>query len=227
MTVQKWRERRLARQTSEFAVIGLGRLGSSLARRLEARKHPVLGIDTDQRVVQDLADELTEVVILDATVEEALLEVDIASFDTVIVAIASDLAASALIVDSLKRLGIRRVICQAATDRHGEILRRVGADRIVRPYHDSGLRLADELSGRDYLEHMTVAPGFSLVRLDVSRSLAGRPTAVCEEAGLTVLFIRRGGQLILSPESTESLAAGDSVYVVGPDNALDTFSGKL
>ena len=92
----------------EFAVIGLGRFGGSLARRLEAMGHTVLGVDIDMVRVQDLADEITSAVALDATVEDALQEVDIASFGTVIVGLGGDFEATALVTTYLKSQGIPR-----------------------------------------------------------------------------------------------------------------------
>ena len=94
-------------KTKEIAIIGLGRFGSSLARRLEALGHPVLGIDIEPRLVKEIADEITEAVILDATDEEALRQVDITAFQTVVVAISGNFETNALITSTLKKLGIR------------------------------------------------------------------------------------------------------------------------
>ena len=128
----------------EFAVIGLGRFGGSLARRLEGMGHTVLGVDSDMARVQEIADDITSAVALDATVEDALQEVDIASFGTVIVGLGDDFEASALVTTYLKGLGIPRVICLAQTRRHRDILLRIGADQVV---------LSDEDSGRAFGRH--------------------------------------------------------------------------
>ena len=122
-------------QEKEFAVIGLGRFGGSLARRLEAMGHLVLGVDVDMARVQEFSDEITSAVALDATVEDALQEVDIASFGTVIVAIGEDFEASALITAYLKGLGIPRVICSGqdpAPPGHPAAHRRRPGDRVRR-----------------------------------------------------------------------------------------------
>ena len=97
----------------EFAIIGLGRFGGSLARRLETLGHPVLGIDIDPRLVKEIADEITEAVVLDATDEDALRQVDITAFQTVVVAIADNFEANALITSTLKKLGIPHVISES------------------------------------------------------------------------------------------------------------------
>src|SRR4030042_2877044 len=130
----------------EFAIIGLGRFGGSLARRLESLGHPILGIDVDPRLAKEIGDEITEAVILDATDEDALRQVDITAFQTVVVAISGNFEVNALITSTLKKLGIPHVISQSNTDRHREILLRIGADRVILPSGEGGYQLADELS---------------------------------------------------------------------------------
>ncbi len=136
----------------EFAVIGLGRFGSSLALTLAERGFSVLGIDRDRSIVQALAGRLTQTVALDSTDEQALRAVDIPSFDTVVVAIGSNFEANLLTTVAVKSLGVPHVICKATTDRQRTILLRVGADRVILPEHEAGCRLAQELA----------APGWSI-----------------------------------------------------------------
>src|SRR5215211_619584 len=119
------------RSQNEYAVVGLGGFGANLARRLEAMGHMVLGLDSDLARVQAISDDITSSVALDVTNEDALQEVDIASFDTVVVAMARSFEASALVTAYLKALGTRRVICVAETRRHRDILLRIGADQVI------------------------------------------------------------------------------------------------
>ena len=117
----------------ELAIIGLGRFGGSLARRLETLGHTVLGIDIDPHTVKEISDEISEAVILDATDEDALRQVDITAFQTVVVALAGNFESNALITSTLKQLGIPHVISESNSDRHREILLRIGADRVIVP----------------------------------------------------------------------------------------------
>ena len=149
----------------EFAIIGLGRFGSSLARRLETLGHHVVGIDMDPRVVKEIADEITECVILDAIDEEALRQVDITAFPTVVVAISSNFETSALITSTLKKLGIPNVIAKSNTDRHREILLRIEADRVILPEEESGYQLADELSIPGMFEVLRLNQDYSLIEI--------------------------------------------------------------
>jgi trk system potassium uptake protein TrkA len=131
----------------EYAVIGLGRFGSSLALRLIELGHSVLGIDRDREIVQRLADDLTQTAVLDASDEVALQDVGITAFDAVIVAIGADFESNLMATTALKGLAVPLVIAKALSDRQRTILLRVGADRVILPEIEAGQRLADELGG--------------------------------------------------------------------------------
>lgn len=132
-------------RAQEYAVIGLGRFGSSLARTLMSRGASVLGIDRSPEIVQQMADELTQAVVLDATDENALRDIGITDFHTVIVAIGSNFEANLLTTVALRELGVPNVICKALTIRQRDILLKVGATRVILPEHEAGQRLALEL----------------------------------------------------------------------------------
>jgi trk system potassium uptake protein TrkA len=117
----------------EFAVIGMGRFGGSVARELTERGYSVLGIDRDANVVQRSSEHITRAIALDATNDDALRAVDITSFDTVVVAFGNDFEANLLVTSSLKTMGVRRVIAKALTKRQRAILERLGADQVVLP----------------------------------------------------------------------------------------------
>lgn len=205
----------------EYAVIGLGDFGASLARRLASMGHPVLGIDQDAERVQSLADELADVAILDATNDDALNEVNITSFHTVVVAISGDFAANALITSSLKRMGIVRVICQTATPRHRDILDRIGADMVILPYEESGSRLAEMLSTAGILGYITLGSEHILVQAYVPGAYVSKTIdSACERQHISVLLVQRGDELMISPSLATVLEPYDMVFVVGARSAV-------
>jgi trk system potassium uptake protein TrkA len=199
----------------EFAVIGLGRFGASLARRLGAMGHLVLGVDRDIARVQDLSDEISSAIALDATFGDALQEVDIAAFGTVIVAIGEDFEASALVTAYLKDLGISQVICLAQTRRHRDILFRIGADQVIVPDEDSGVRLAEVLAAPGMLERVALDTDNSLVEFKAPTSLVGQPATSLSRYDVRVLLIQRQGRLIPCPGAETRLEAGDTLFTVG------------
>jgi trk system potassium uptake protein TrkA len=215
------------RRSVEFAVIGLGRFGTSVALALIESGHSVLGIDHDEQLVQQLVDDLTQAVILDATDEDALREVDIASFDTVIVAIGADFESNLLTTVSLKHLGVRHVICKAVTGRQAEILLRVGADEVVQPEHDAGRRLAEQLTAPAVQERLHLGPEHSLAELIAPDSTTGKSLLDLDlrrRMGVTVLLIERDNQHIVSPPSDTVILPNDLLVVLGSNKDLRAFS---
>jgi trk system potassium uptake protein len=204
----------------EYAIIGLGRFGSSLARRLESLGHPVLGIDNDPAVVKEIADEITDAVILDATDEDALREVDITAFRTVIISISRNFEANALITSTLKKWGVPRVVSLSNTTRHREILLRIGADRVILPEEDSGYRLADELSIPGIFDHISLSPNYSLIEINSPALFVGRGVEVCDEYGVYILLILRGDELILNPDPNLRFLPDDRLVLVGEKTRL-------
>jgi trk system potassium uptake protein TrkA len=210
----------------EFAIIGLGRFGSSLARRLESLGHTVMGIDIDPHQVKDVSDEITEAAILDATDEDALRQVDISAFQTVVVAISGNFEANALITSTLKKLGIPHVISVCNTDRHREIILRIGAERVVVPEEESGYQLADELSIPGMLERLHLNQDFSLIEIKPPPGLVGKGIEVCERFEVIVLLILRGNELIINPDDSSRFMAEDILVVVGEKRHLAEFSNQ-
>jgi trk system potassium uptake protein len=218
---------RQRRRRAEYAVIGLGRFGSSRARALVEAGHSVLGVDEDEALVQRFSDEITHSAILDATDEDALRAVEITAFDTVIVAIGADFESNLLATVALKSLGVRHVISKAVTSRQREILLRVGADQVVQPEHDAGRRLAEELIAPAVLERLHLGPKHSIVELHTPRSLVGKSLMDLDlrrRLGVNVLLIKRGEELIVSPRAETLLLEGDLLVALGSNEALESFS---
>ena len=209
-----------AQAKKEFAVVGLGHFGASLARRLEAMGHTVLGVDSDMARVQELADDITSAVALDATNEVALQEVDIAAFGTAIVGIDDDFEASALVTACLKGLGIPRVICLAKSRRHRDILLRIGADQVILSDEDSGVRLAETLALPELQERVLLDADHSLAELRAPDSLTGQTASSLAQYAVTVLLIQRQDRLLPCPDGATRLEQGDTLFVVGAREKL-------
>src|SRR3990172_6429178 len=211
------------KKPSDVAVIGLGGFGGSVARRLGRMGESVLGIDQSAEKIKKNADELTHTMMLDATNEEALLEADVASFDTAIVAIGDDFEASALVTAHLRSLGVRQIIAQAKSVRHRDILSQIGATQVVIPEEDSGERLAEVLSGTAEMERLRLGADRSLAPVPVPQSLVGEPVEASERSEVSVVMLQRAADLILNPAGDLGLERGDVLYVVGDEPSLARF----
>ena len=208
----------------QVAVLGLGRFGQAVARELTRLGHDVLGIDSNERAVQSVVDQLTHAVQADVTDGEALAELGLADFDTVVVAVSSDLEASILATAHLRRIGVARIVAKAANDLHGSILRQVGASRVVYPEHETGLRVAHSFAAPSVRDYLDVAPGYGFARVGIGDALANRSLASVDlvgSYGVTVMALHRGGVVTLNPHASEVLRAGDELIVAGLDENLE------
>lgn len=207
----------------EFVVIGLGRFGVSLASALIQNGCSVLGIDNDPDIVQRYADDFTQTMRLDAADEEALAAADLTSFSTVIVAIGDNFEASVLTTASLKSIGIQRVICKALGERQAEILKRVGADRVILPEDEAGQRLALELTFPNLMNRMPLSPGYSIAEVHLPLSMAGKTlmkSGLRKRFNVIVLAIKRGEHMIIAPEAQQTLDSSDLLVVLGQDEEI-------
>ncbi len=204
---------------NEFIVIGLGRFGTSLAMSLTAYSHDVLAIDTDMKRVQYLASMLPHVIQLDATDMDALSEVGAEAFDTAIVCIGSDFEANLLTTVTLKKIGVRRVIAKARTITQQDILLRVGAEEVILPEHEAGVRLARRLASIDFVDFMELSHDTGVIEILAPDQLLGkslREAEIRHRYGLAVVAIKRGlNEVIISPQADEVIQAGDLLVVLG------------
>jgi len=187
----------------------------------------VLGIDRDRNLVQAMADEVTQAVALDATDEDALQAVDIHSFDTVIVAIGTDFESNLLTTLALKSLGVRRIVCKALTERHRTALLAVGANQVVLPEDESARRLAVSLTVPQILDQLALSTDHSISEVRLPSSLAGQTIREADlrvRFGLTVIAIKRGADLLVSPPADLTLLTGDLVAVIGHNEQIARLS---
>lgn len=202
----------------EFLVIGLGRFGSSVAQSLVQFGHNVLAIDSDNGRVQAMAHVLPHVLRLDATNADALREIGADSFDTGLVCIGNNFEATILSTVLLRKLNLRRVLAKAQTRTQMEILLQVGADEVILPEYEAGLRLARRLAAIDFVDYLQLGPDVGVVELVVPHRLVGRSLIQADlrrAYGLTVLAVRRGNDLIITPPPDTVFHEGDILLVVG------------
>jgi trk system potassium uptake protein len=212
----------------QVVVIGLGRFGSAVALELERLGHEVLAIDRDEQRVNDIAPDVTHALELDAADEDALRGAGAGDFGTAIVAISGDAEPSIFATMVLKRLGVHNVIAKAGSLLHGEILARVGADRVVFPERETGLRLAHSFNVPNVLDYLDVAPSFGIERIRPPKSFVGRTLGDLDlkgRLGLTPVAVRRGQRVVVNPTRDERIGEGDELILIGRDDKLDQLRG--
>ncbi|HWQ51492.1 MAG TPA: TrkA family potassium uptake protein [Terriglobales bacterium] len=212
-----------------FAVIGLGRFGSNLAKTLSDLGFEVLGIDEKPEAVARVCDDITHAVTGDAKEEHVLQSLGIRNFDCVIVAMSTDMQSSILVTLMLKEMGVREVVAKASSDLHARVLQKVGADKVVFPERDMGARLAQSLSMNSILEYIELSDRYSIVEIMLPDKWEGRTLreiGVRSAYNVNVIALRRtaDGDLNIAPDPDEKLLRGDVLIVIGESEAISRVS---
>lgn len=208
----------------QFAVIGLGSFGSTIALELVRLGHEVLGLDNDEGPVEEYAEQLSQTLIADGTNEKVVEELSLQDFDAVVVAIGENMAASILCTLALKSAGVKQVWVKALGDAHHRILSRLGADRIIHPEYEIGVRVANTLVHPQMLDYISLGNGWLIVEIKVGEALAGKtvPELSLDDFDISLSMIKRGAEVWRPPFSERTLATGDQLVLQGVlDNLLE------
>lgn len=203
----------------QYLVVGLGRFGSNLALTLEESGCEVLGLDSNEDAVDQIAGQITHSMIADCTEEKVYREIGVDHFDMAICAIGTDFQASLMAVLLLRENGARRIVAKASNHLHGKVLERVGADRVVYPERDMAVRLArDILEGSALVEVLPLSLQQSIFEVKAPAHFFGINLAglgLRARYGLNVVGIKRESQVLVSPGPGEMVKSGDILIVVG------------
>ena len=224
----------------QFAIIGAGKFGSSIALELTKKGYQVLLIDNDLEKVQQLSDVVTKAVQLDSTDEKAMKAVGIKDFDIAIVSIGrQNMEDSVLVTMMLKELGVGTVVSKAINEAHGRILTRVGADRVVFPERDMGKRLANSLVSSSIMDHLDLAPGYIIAEIKAAKEFVGKTLKeanVKPKYGIQIIAIKtmkpdideKGESVFeedinISPDAETKVKQDDVLLVLGRNKDIDKF----
>ena len=210
--------------SKSFAVIGIGRFGTSVALTLSLMGHEVLAVDTSAAAIDSIADRVTHAIVADATDERVLRRIGIAEFDAVVISVAADIRASILTAMLSKELGAKRVVAKAADDLHAKLLIKAGADQVVQPERDSGVRLARSLAVDSVLDYFALTDDVSINELRLPYSWAGKSLVqlgIRTRYGVSVIAIKRGDKMIVAIDPNSALEQGDVLVLLGSNHELE------
>ncbi|MBJ27760.1 MAG: hypothetical protein CMQ28_05580 [Gammaproteobacteria bacterium] len=212
----------------QVVVIGMGRFGSSIAQELYRIGHDVLIVDQNPALAQQMMGQATYAVSGDATSAEFLQELGIQHFDTAVVAIGTDIQSSVLTTVLLKQqFQIREVVARAATDLHGRTLTAVGADRVVYPEQETGIRTAHSLFQLATVEYMELNSDYGFSKIIATESMIGKSLLDCglnlasNSQKAEVIAISRGREPVLKPMNSEIIKEGDVLIIAGRESELE------
>ncbi|WP_306215611.1 potassium channel family protein [Actinoplanes sp. RD1] len=215
-------------ETSDnVVVVGLGRFGGSVAESLVNLGHEVLGIDSDPRIVQDWSDRLTHVVEADATDTDALRQLGVQDFSRAVVGIGTNLETSVLTVLTLAEVGVSEIWAKATSQKHGQILSRVGARHVIHPESEMGERVAHLITGR-MLDYIEFDDGFAISKVRAPEEAVGRSLAeigLRSKWGVTVVGTKLPGQDFTYARPETVVPEGCLLIVAGDTAKVERFAG--
>lgn len=213
----------------EFVVIGLGRFGGSIVRELVEQGADVMAIDKFADRVDEFASIATQAIVADTTDESVLKSLGIRNFEHVIVAIGEDIQSSILTTLMLKEIGVNKITVKAQNDYHEKVLRKIGADQVVHPERDMGIRIANNMISNNVLDYLELSDEHSIMEIIANELLAGSTLIdldIRAKYGINIVAIKRGNEILVSPQATEEIQVNDILIVIGADSDIIRFEKK-
>lgn len=214
----------------QFVVIGLGRFGASVAKTLYGLGNDVLAIDMDEDLVQEISDNVTHAVQVDATDENALRSLGIRNFDVAVVTIGANIQASVMVTLLVKELGVKYIIAKGNSDLHAKVLYKIGADKVVLPEKDMGVRVAHNLVSDSILDYIELSQDYSIMEISTLAEWQGKKLNELDlrkKYGINVVAIKKENEINISPLADEKIGKGDVIVAIGAADELKKFEGMI
>jgi len=213
----------------QVLVIGLGRFGSSLAKTLSMLGCHVMAIDSRQENVEEIADSVTQALQMDASDEQAFKQIGAGNFDVAVVSMGSDQNASVIVTLMCKEVGIPLVISKANSEIHAKILYKIGADKVVFPERDMGIRVARTLFSQSVLDMIELTDDYSIIELRAPQSWVGKSLIDLNlrvRLSLNVVALKGKDNTLRIPAGTDVISEGDIVVLIGNTKNIERV-GKI
>lgn len=207
----------------QFAVIGLGRFGLAVCKELQESGSQVLAVDINEDRVKKAAGFVSQAIVANCTDEETASELNLSDYDMVMVAIGADVNASILATLIAKEAGAKTVWVKANDAFQARVLQKVGADHVIMPERDMGIRVARKMLDKHVIEFHPLGSGLAMTEVIIGAQWLGKSIGeltLCKEKCVQVLGFKRGPEIIKAPELDTSLEIGDLLILVGPQDNL-------
>lgn len=212
----------------QFVIFGIGRFGESIATALYDMGHEVLVVDKTQDRVQYMSDKVTHAIQADATDEKTLRAIGIRNFDIAVVAIGQDIQSSILITLLCKESGLY-VLAKAQNELHSKLLYKIGADKVVFPERDMGIRVAQSLVTTNILDYIQLTPDYRIVEMEAIEAWENKSLKELDiraRYGISVLAIKQGEQIDISPAGEDVIKSEDILVILGRVQDIEKFQEK-
>ncbi len=213
----------------QFAVLGLGSFGWSVALTLEKMGCDVLAVDDSFEKIQEISEQVSYAVKADVSDPEALQALGGRNLDGAVVAVSENFEASVMATMICKEMGIPKVLAKAKDTLQGTILKKVGADAVVYPEIEMGSRVAKNLVAREFTDWIELSDDYSLVEAAVPKSWVGKCLAelkVRERFDVNVVGIILNGEVDVTFDPQKPLPAEGILILIGANDVLEKFDAK-
>ena len=207
----------------QFVIIGCGRFGTSVAKKLSELGCEVMAVDRSEETIQSIADEVTFAVQADATDENAIKALGIRNFDVAVVTIGGDIQASIMVTLMIKELGIKHIVAKAQNEMHAKVLYRIGADRVVFPEREMGVRVAKNLVSNKILDYIELSPDYTIVEVRPLKAWIGKSLLdlnIRAKFGINVIAIKNSDGININVRPDETINALDILVVIGHNDDI-------
>ena len=202
----------------QYLVIGCGRFGSSVAKKMCQFGYEVMVIDKDEDSINNIAELVTHTAIVDVTEERDLKSIGLGNFDVVIVAISSDIRASIMATVMAKEMGVPKVVCKAKDELQAKVLYKIGADKVVFPERDMGIRLAYNLASENILDQINLDPEYSIMEIVTPQNWVGKTIIELNlraKYDITVLAVKTQSGLKVMPSPNYKMQEKNILIIIG------------
>lgn len=215
--------------SKQYVVIGCGRFGSNVATKLADLNQEVMIVDRNEEIIQNMSDTVTYAVQADATDENSLKSLGIRNFDVAIVTIGADIQSSILVTLMTKELGVNYVIAKAQNDLHAKVLYKIGADRVVFPEREMGIRVANNLVANNVLDFIELSTDHSIMEVATLDDWIGKSLLelnMRSNYGINVMAIKKGADVNVDVRADAIIEESDVLVVIGHNDDLKKLEQK-
>lgn len=208
----------------QIIVIGCGRFGTSVAKTLTKLGHDVMAIDQNPDIIKDISEYVAHAVQMDALDEASFRTLGIRNFDVAVVAIGSDIEASIMGTLIAKEAGVKTVIAKAMSEIHGKLLTKIGADKVIYPERDMGMRVAYGLVAPNILDVIEFSSDYSIIETVALEEWEKKSLKELNLSGMTVIAIKTGEVIDIVPSSEAIINKDDVIVILGRNDDLGKIS---
>ncbi|MBS7525655.1 MAG: trk/ktr system potassium uptake protein [Clostridiales bacterium] len=214
----------------QFVVVGCGRFGQSVAIKLAELGCEVMVVDRNEEIIQNISEKVTYAVQADATDENSIKALGIRNFDVAIVTIGSDIQSSILVTLLVKELGVKHIVAKAQNSSHAKVLYKIGANRVVFPEKEMGIKIAKNLVSGNVLDFIDLAPDYSILEISMNSEWIGKSLVQIDmrrRYQISVIAVRRGDEIDINAGPDKILLKDDILIVIGNNEDLKKIERQM